>query len=96
MNLQKIQSLSLQEPKTLVERMVKLQEESGELAQEVLIANKTSGSQYKSSGPDGIRGECADAILVAMSIFFKTGGSAEELSRLLDRKAEKWEKHQQR
>lgn len=79
-----------------MERMVKLQEEAGELAQEVLISNKSSGSQHKLAGPDGIRGECADVILVALSIYFKTDGSLEDLSEIMGTKAAKWEKHQQR
>jgi NTP pyrophosphatase (non-canonical NTP hydrolase) len=93
--LQEIEQLSLNEKKSLLEKMVKLQEECGELAQEVLIHSKSSGSQHKEIGADGIKGECIDVILVALSIFFKEGGDVEECLALLNLKASKWKKHQQ-
>ena len=94
MNWDRIEKLSKQESKSLLERMVKLQEEVGELAQEVLIANQSSGSQYKSSGDDGIQGECIDVILVALSIYFSHQGSVNNLSMKLNSKSDKWEKYQ--
>lgn len=89
-----IEKLSKQEIKTLLQRTVKLQEEVGELAQEILIHEKASGSQHKDAGADGILGECADVTLVALSIFFAAGGTAAQLSETLERKSEKWAKHQ--
>jgi len=92
--LELIEKLSKQEIKTLLQRAVKLQEEVGELAQEILIHEKASGSQYKDSGADGILGECVDITLVALSIFFAAGGTKAELSETLERKSQKWAKHQ--
>lgn len=94
MNLDLIEQLSKKELKTIIERSVKLQEESGELAQEILVHQKASGSQYKKASEDGIQGECVDVILVALSIFFKSGGSQETLQKLIDKKGAKWAKHQ--
>ena len=94
MNYELIQKISLQEPKTLLERMVKLQEEAGELAQEVLIHQKSSGSQHKSEGPDGILGECVDVTLVALSIYFSQGGTVEQLEKQVEKKCSKWAKNQ--
>ena len=94
MNLELIEKLSKQEIKTILERAVKLQEEVGELAQEILVHHKASGSQYKKASEDGIQGECVDVILVALSIFFKSGGSQESLCTLIDKKGAKWAKHQ--
>ena len=94
MNYELIQKLSLQEPKTLLQRMVKLQEETGELAQEVLIHQKASGSQHKSEGPDGILGECIDVTLVALSIYFSQGGKIEQLEKQVEKKCSKWLRHQ--
>jgi len=51
--LSTIQQLSKQEKKTLLERMVKLQEEAGELANEVLISQKASGSERKKKSKKG-------------------------------------------
>lgn len=94
MNFSHIQKLSLKEPKTIFQRMVKLQEECGELALEVLIDNKASGSQHKVAGKDGIKGECVDVMLVVLSIYFSQGGSIEELSAIAEKKSNKWEQHQ--
>jgi len=94
MNLKEIQLLSLKESKTLLERCVKLQEESGELAEQILIAAKASGSQRKKASIQGIKEEAADVLLVALSIFFKDGGTIAELKKLLSEKAKKWKKYQ--
>ena len=94
-NLKHVQHLAIVEPKSIMERMVKLQEEMGELAQEVLIAHQASGSKHKSAGPDGISGECVDVIIVALSIFFKTGHTEDELNQLIEKKCQKWENFQQ-
>lgn len=94
MQLEFIKHLSLAEPKTLLERMVKLQEECGELAQEVLIQSKSSGSKHKQMGKDGIKGEAVDVVLVALSLFFSQGGDIEELNVIAGKKCEKWKLHQ--
>lgn len=94
MNLDLIETLSKKEIKTLLQRTVKLQEEVGELAQEVLVHESASGSQYKNASEDGILGECVDVVLVALSIYFSSGGSQKDLSAHIDKKGAKWEKHQ--
>lgn len=94
MQLEFIKQLSLAEPKTLLERMVKLQEECGELAQEVLIHSKSSGSKHKQMGQDGIKGEAVDVVLVGLSLFFSQGGDIEELNVISGKKCEKWKQHQ--
>jgi len=92
---QDIQNLSLHEKKSLLQRMVKLQEECGELAQEVLIHTNASGSQYKEKKEDTLKKECVDILLVVLSIYFQEKGSVDELFSLLYEKKEKWKKHQQ-
>ena len=94
MNLQEIKELSKREPKSLLERLAKLQEESGELAQEVLIANNASGFKHKEQGKDGILGECVDVLLVCLSIYFKNGGSEEGLEKSIANKCSKWRANQ--
>jgi hypothetical protein len=91
-----IKLLSIQEKKTLMERFVKLSEECGELAQELLISAKASGSQHKAQGEDGILGEAVDVTLVALSIFFCAGGTADELTTMAQAKCAKWQRFQQR
>lgn len=90
--LEEIAKITLQDDKSLLERMVKLQEEAGELAQEVLIESKTVGSRHKSKGIDGIQGEAIDVVLVALSIYFQDSGTIEFLKKLLKEKCEKWQR----
>ena len=82
-------SISNAEQKDIFARMVKLMEESGELAEEVLI--KHGYKSYKDGGVDGIEGEVADAILVLMSVYETNGGDLDELVRHMDEKSSKWE-----
>lgn len=92
--MNKLKQLSLKEKKTLLEKMVKLQEEVGELAQEVLIHEKSSGTHYKTAKDENILDESVDVILVALSIFFSQGGTIETYRSLLKKKSVKWEKFQ--
>lgn len=96
MNLEYVKKLSLTENKNILERMVKLQEEVGELAQEILISEQVSGSTHKSPGKDGIKGECVDVILVALSIFFKAGHDEAELEKIMQAKSERWDSFQKK
>lgn len=94
MNLEHIQRLSLSESKDLSQRFLKLSEECGELAQEILISRNASGFHNKQAGPDGIKGEAVDVLLVALSIFFCHGGSIEELTAISHKKSLKWQEAQ--
>jgi NTP pyrophosphatase (non-canonical NTP hydrolase) len=94
MNLQKIQKLSLEEKKSLLERTIKLQEEVGELAQQVLIQTGSSGSHHKKAQTSGIQEEAVDVTLVALSIFFLEGGTPLELEKIVEAKMGKWEASQ--
>jgi len=94
LDLELIRNLSLKEPKTLLERFAKLSEECGELATELLIEMKASGSRHKKPGEDGIVGEAIDVMLVAISIYFCAGGSMENLALLAHQKCNKWQRFQ--
>lgn len=93
--LEIVRDLSERESKTQGERLMKLLEEAGELAVEVGIHHKISGFKHKKVGKDGIKGEAIDVILVALSIFFKAGGSLDDLSSLALKKCERWRAHQE-
>ncbi len=90
--IQEIQKLSLSEKKNLLERTIKLQEETGELAEQVLIASKSSGSQYKKSTKNALKCEAVDVTLVALSIFFLEGGTPAELKKAIQTKMAKWKR----
>ena len=68
---------------TLYNRLIKLMEESGEIAEEVLI--KEGFKPYKKPGKDGVDGEIADAIIVLLMAFEKNGGTVDELQDLLSK-----------
>ena len=66
---------------TLFNRLIKLMEESGEIAEEVLI--KEGFKPYKEPGKDGVEGEITDAIIVLLMAFERNGGTPDELKDLL-------------
>lgn len=94
--MDRIFDLTLQDPKTLQERALKLCEEAGELAQAVLSATKAPGSAYKEMGLEDVREEAADAAIVALSVLAQTCADEEqfnaELKRLFAEKTAKWSK----
>ena len=93
--LETVRDLALKEPKTQTERLIKLMEETGELAVEIGIRQKLSGFKDKEEGKDGVQGEAVDIILVALSIFFKDGGSVNDFIALALKKSARWQAHQE-
>lgn len=84
----RIQKISLSDPMSTDKSMMKLAEEFGELAVELL---KKDG--FKNGKIDeGPLGESIDVILVGLSIFFKEGGTIKDFHRILKEKSDKWEK----
>ena len=75
----------------LLGRLVKLTEETGELAQAVLGA--TGHPNRSKSAPitmDEVREEAVDVSICAMDIFIAAGGSFEDFEDLLVKKVAKW------
>lgn len=93
MDLELIKGLALSEPKNRHQIFIKLSEECGELAQEILIKDNASGFQHKVAGSDGINGEAVDVIIVALSLFFTNGGTIEELTATINKKCQKWQSY---
>lgn len=82
--------LSKLEKKPIDKQFIKLSEEVGELAVEILV---DSGDNHPDkAGSDGISGECIDVILMGISIFVANGGTISEFNDLMLTKMEKWEK----
>lgn len=96
MNLDLILEISKKEQKNLYERFIKLSEECGELAQEILIKNRAFGLRHKTPGADGIKGECVDILLTVLSIYFLDGGDMQELDDLVQKKCQKWQSVQEK
>ncbi|KZE77001.1 hypothetical protein A9P44_08180 [Paenibacillus polymyxa] len=89
--LKKIQYLSSQEKKTLEQMVLKLSEEVGETSQAMLSYMNANGSEYKQLNISNVKEECADVILVALSLFYKLSSDEEELQQFLSKKVSKWE-----
>lgn len=90
--LKKIEELSFLNKKTPEQIGLKLSEETGEVTQALLSATNATGSAYKKEGVEDVKEECVDVIMVALSLFFKMGGSKEEFEETLKTKTTKWEK----
>ncbi|MBM3207690.1 MAG: hypothetical protein FJZ57_03680 [Chlamydiae bacterium] len=91
---QRIKNLSSKEKKNLLQKMVKLQEEVGELAEAVLIHENASGSEYKSKNEHAIEKEITDILLVSLDMFYSLNPSEGLLEHLLTEKSQKWEHFQ--
>lgn len=89
--MSRIEDISLREPRSLIALGLKTAEETGELAEEILI--KSGESPNKSPGVDGVRGEAVDVMLMAVSVFFKDGGTMDDLIQWSWKKMDKWEKN---
>ncbi len=89
-----VERLSHKEKKTLLEKMVKLQEEVGELAEAILIVSQAPGSRHKTSSAKKIREEVIDILLVGIDIYLQQKGTIEEFQSLMAQKIQKWNKQQ--
>jgi hypothetical protein len=52
---------------------------------------QANGSEYKQLSISDVKEECADVILVALSLFYKLSNNEEELHEFLSQKVNKWE-----
>lgn len=91
LELKSIESLSLSNKKSLEQIVLKLSEETGELAQALLSYRSASGSEYKNLGSEDVKEECVDVVIVALSMFYKMGGTDEEFAQIFDKKVQKWQ-----
>lgn len=84
----------LRDKKNLVESALKLGEEYGELAQQVLIYWGTHGTQYRNAQADETRAklleELADVYICLYALVYKLGFNDSELHKEIARKVEKW------
>lgn len=86
---QKIEELTLRDPKNLLERSLKTCEEAGELAAAVL---SESLGDYKKKTKHDILLEAADVVMCGVSVILEAGFSLEHLDEALAYKSDKWEK----
>ncbi|APB71535.2 hypothetical protein PPYC1_14685 [Paenibacillus polymyxa] len=71
--------------------VLKFSEEVRETSQAMLSYVNASGSEYKQLSISDVKEECADVVLVALSLFYKLSSNEEELQEFLNKKVNKWE-----
>jgi len=91
--IERINSLTIKDPKTLIERTLKGVEEYGELAEAVMSHEKVSACAYKGLDSNDITEEAVDVLLVAFAVIYHANPklSLEELKGLFSKKMDKWE-----
>jgi NTP pyrophosphatase (non-canonical NTP hydrolase) len=85
-----IKNLSLNDKKNLSEKSLKLFEEGGELSEAVLAFLNADGSRHKVFQKKDILEECADAILVSLSIAYSLGYDDDSINSMMYDKARYW------
>ena len=91
MLLGELARLSQMEPKSLIERALKLTEEVGEVSEAVLSFTGVSGCGYKNKTAEDVIEESIDTIIMAYSIIHSVGANYEELYETFNKKLSKWE-----
>lgn len=90
-----IRRVSKLEKKTLVERGLKLNEEAGELAAEILKLEGKKGSKGKTKEEIlyDLHLEAIDCMLMAMDILVHTKATNKRINEIIDSQLKKWEKN---
>jgi NTP pyrophosphatase (non-canonical NTP hydrolase) len=90
----KIRQVSQAEKKTLIERGLKLNEEAGELAAEILRLEGKKGSNGKSRAEIlyDLHLEAVDCMLMAMDILVYTKAPKRRIELIIESQLDKWKK----
>ncbi len=94
-NLNYIQQLSLMDPKSLGDKVLKCFEEGGELSGKVLPYTNAAGTLHRFVNREHVLEEVADLLLCARSIGYDLGFSHEEIEEKMMEKSKKWAALQQ-
>jgi NTP pyrophosphatase (non-canonical NTP hydrolase) len=88
----KVKRVSRLETKSLLARAVKLMEEAGELAAEVLKYEGLKGRNGKSKKEilDALHLEGVDVMLMAQDILIRTGATDKKICKIIDSQLKKW------
>ena len=68
-------------------------EEFGELGRAIKVEQVVYGNQHKTLD-EPAKSEAVDLLIMAVAIYFATGGSSKKLSKNLQKKLKKWKKNQ--
>ena len=86
-----LKSLSAKEKKTLIQRALKMTEETGEVAEAVLSYTDSPGCGYKQKTREDVMEECVDVIIMATSIIANLEFKDEDVASTFVKKMTKWE-----
>lgn len=88
----RVRKVSLLEKKSLSNRGVKLFEEAGELAAEILRLQGMKGAKGKKKEEIlyDLHLEAVDTLLMAMDILVHTGASTERINKIMNKQLDKW------
>lgn len=92
-NFEEIQKLTEIDKKTIEQRVLKLTEETGEVAQAILSNTNACGCGYKNKSNHDITEECLDVIIVASSIIsqnYENEVDIELIKEIYNKKLGKW------
>jgi NTP pyrophosphatase (non-canonical NTP hydrolase) len=91
----RVKQVSRKERKSLVSRGLKLNEEAGELAAEILkfVGEKGAKGKSKKEILADLHLEAVDCLLMAMDILVHTGASEKVISRIMNSQLNKWERN---
>jgi hypothetical protein len=89
-----IKLLTKADTKSLIGKVAKTAEETGELAKAVLPFENASGTLHRFIEKELILEQCVDVYLCVQSIAYQLGYSDEEFENMTRNKAEKWQKIQ--
>lgn len=90
----KLAEITQLDEKTLVEKALKLTEETGEVAEAVLSYSNAYACGYKGKTNEDIKEECVDVIIMALSIIAQTNNYSIPTKEVIDMmitKMDKWE-----
>jgi NTP pyrophosphatase (non-canonical NTP hydrolase) len=91
-NNQRVIEIERKSNLSLQDKAIKLAEETGEVAKEVLALGQAANKSKSAEGTmSALAEECIDTIIVAKSLIISSGLSEEELKEIADRKLNKWE-----
>lgn len=79
------------EKKTMIEKALKLSEETGEVAEAVCSYMDVAGCGYKNKTEADVVEESLDVVIMALSIAFSTSMSDREIRDIMLKKIDKWE-----
>ena len=88
----KIIEVNKKEPKIIEHKLLKMNEEVGELSEAVLSSQGVSGTAYKKKTKDDVAEEAIDVLIMALSIILEIV-SVKQMIAIMITKINKWERN---